>query len=600
MNIKPPPFLDIHHHEDSVEAFTVSSLLCPPSAQQIAVTLFQMETSRSNLDLQSYQHASLSLRDSLVHPQESESPDCDDDDDGDGSSTWEAVVHGAQKRLLDKAQDFSLDYDSNRGYRSTALQFTSFARPHMRAFHASWICYFTTFFVQFSQASLFPEIQRSLHLTKAQIWRTNVWMMVGGIPMRFLLGALCDQYGARTVMTATVAAVALPAVATGLWATSATSLTWCRFLLGGMDSFVPGQYWITCHFVREVAGTAMAMAGGLGAAGSGVAQLVTGSVLFPLLRSYVTAGDDDSEQAWRLALILPAMAAFGVAYFFFWYADDCPLGNLSEVKKAGLLMERSAVDSFRSGTMNVNSWILFVQFAGSCGVDFTMCNGTAAYFHAVFGQSTAASAALGFCYGVSAIYARGLGGWWSDALSDRFSLRGRLWAHLVALVAQGCLNIWLARTTAVLSHAVIILFEFSIAVQVSMGACYSIVPYVDGPNTGSVAGIVGAGGNAGAVLLAQVFIKSDYRSAMAYMGWWTILTALLTPLIIIKGYRGLLWGREVDSASDPEGALHRQQHSPLLVPGKLQQSPHLVSMHAKQQKTPRLPPHLVRASPALR
>ena len=63
-------------------------------------------------------------------------------------------------------------------------------------------------------------------------------------------------------MTATVAAVALPAVATGLWATSASSITWCRFLLGGMDSFVPGQYWITCHFVREVAGTATAGAWG--------------------------------------------------------------------------------------------------------------------------------------------------------------------------------------------------------------------------------------------------------------------------------------------------------------------------------------------------
>ena len=47
-------------------------------------------------------------------------------------------------------------------------------------------------------------------------------------------------------------------------------------------------------------------------------------------------------------------------------------------------------------------------------------------------------------------------------------------------------------------------------------ACYSIVPYVDGPNTGSVAGIVSAGGNVGAVPLAQVFIKSDYPSAMEY------------------------------------------------------------------------------------
>ena len=61
--------LDIHHHEDSVEAFTMSSLLCPPSPQQIAVTHCQMETSRSNPDLQSYQHGPLSLQDCLIHPQ---------------------------------------------------------------------------------------------------------------------------------------------------------------------------------------------------------------------------------------------------------------------------------------------------------------------------------------------------------------------------------------------------------------------------------------------------------------------------------------------------------------------------------------------------
>lgn len=231
--------------------------------------------------------------------------------------------------------------------------------------------------------------------------------------------------------------------------------------------------------------------------------------------------------------------------------------------------------------MNLNSWILFFQYAGSCGVDFTMCNGTAAYFNTVFGQSTAASAAFGFAYGVSAIYARGLGGWWSDALSDRFSLRGRLWAQLIAMTLQGAFNIWLARTTTHLSHAVTILVLFSVLVQISMGTCFGIVPYVDGPNTGSVAGIVGAGGNCGGVILAWMFMSADYPSAMEYMGWWTILMGLLTPFIVIKGYRGLLWGHEFD---DMDGAALRVQHSPLLVPGKLQQSPHIVSLRAKRRR----------------
>jgi hypothetical protein len=49
------------------------------------------------------------------------------------------------------------------------------------------------------------------------------------------------------------------------------------------------------------------------------------------------------------------------ADFFYKYSDDCPLGNYNQVKRAGLMVERSAVDSFQSGAMNMNSWVLFLQ-----------------------------------------------------------------------------------------------------------------------------------------------------------------------------------------------------------------------------------------------
>ena len=48
------------------------------------------------------------------------------------------------------------------------------------------------------------------------------------------------------------------------------------------------------------------------------------------------------------------------ADFFYKYSDDCPLGNCNQVKRAGLMVERCAVDSFRSDAMNMNSWILFL------------------------------------------------------------------------------------------------------------------------------------------------------------------------------------------------------------------------------------------------
>jgi MFS family permease len=41
---------------------------------------------------------------------------------------------------------------------------------------------------------LLPEIATSLHLTKSNVWLTNIYSMVGGIPMGLVLGPLCDQY----------------------------------------------------------------------------------------------------------------------------------------------------------------------------------------------------------------------------------------------------------------------------------------------------------------------------------------------------------------------------------------------------------------------
>jgi hypothetical protein len=67
--------------------------------------------------------------------------------------------------------------------------------------------------------------------------------------------------------------------------------------------------------------------------------------------------------------------AAGTAYFFYAYSDDSPLGSYTEVKQAGLLQQRSAVDSFRSGIFNLNAWILFVQFGASLGIELTMESG---------------------------------------------------------------------------------------------------------------------------------------------------------------------------------------------------------------------------------
>jgi NNP family nitrate/nitrite transporter-like MFS transporter len=364
-------------------------------------------------------------------------------------------------------------------------------------------------------------------------------------------------------------ACAVPCAFSGLIIFNLPSLLFVRFIIGAMDAFVPSQCWVTTMFVREVTGTIMAIVAGLGASGSAFSQLFVGYVFDEWFAW--TGGNGDI--AWKITLIFPAVFALTVALWACFCSDDCPLGNFVEVKKAGLMMERSAVDSFRSGAINLNSWLLFVQYAFSSGVDTTLCNGVALYYHEVYDQKISVIGAIAFLYGFSALYARGFGGYISDKIGDRFSLRGRLCIHFLCMIAQGGMNICFAKAQS-LNASLVSMVTLSIFIQMSTGTCYGIVPFVDSANTGSVAGIVGGGGNVGAVLLGLVFIYNDYRDSLLYTAYCTIGSALLTPLIVIKGYKGLLFGN--DDHDDPR----RKQHSPLIVP-KMKHSPHYVKLRRK-------------------
>jgi NNP family nitrate/nitrite transporter-like MFS transporter len=471
-----------------------------------------------------------------VHRRRSDDEDDDDDDDDDTENS----VDDLREQLLRRAAQFDLPVSPEKGYRATKLNILSFSRPHMRAFHGSWMCFCCAWLVWFSMAPLLPAIAESIPMTKSDIWTSNMASLVGTIFLRLLLGPLCDQFGGRGILTSLLALCAIPLAASGLLIHNFTSLLIVRFAIGCVGgTLVPAQFWITSHFTPECSGVAMATAAGWGAMGGGLAQILMGSVLFPALQH----ATGDTDLAWRLALVVPAALAMGTAYFFYAYADDSPLGSYTDVKMAGLLQNRSAVDSFRSGIFNLNAWILFVQFGASLGIELTMESGMTWHLSERFDLELAHAAALASLFGLMNIFARGLGGLISDRLHKMYSLRGRLIIQMILLFSEGVLILLFTRSDS-LTHTLIVMVCFAATGQMCMGTCFGIVPYLDPRSTGTIVAIVAAGGNVGAVLFSNVFRTQPDDYAFAFMGTVCCLSALLTPLIVVAGYKGIIFGRE--------------------------------------------------------
>ena len=152
----------------------------------------------------------------------------------------------------------------NRSQHDKAIEIRlcQIKRPHMRAFHASWISFFTAFFLWFSVTPLLGEIKDTLVLSKEQIWTSSLCGTAGTILMRLILGPLCDKFGARLCMASILLVSAIPCAMTGLVET-AEGLYIARAFVGiAGASFVACQYWTSSMFTREVAGTANALVAG--------------------------------------------------------------------------------------------------------------------------------------------------------------------------------------------------------------------------------------------------------------------------------------------------------------------------------------------------
>ena len=412
--------------------------------------------------------------------------------------------------------------------KATQINLFSLKTVQMRAFHATWFAFFLAFFGWFGIAPLMAIVREDLMLTKAQIGNTIIASVAITVLVRILIGPLCDKIGSRKAYTWLLILGSIPVMGIGLARSYETFLLF-RLAIGAIGaSFVITQYHTSVMFAPNCVGTANATTAGWGNLGGGVTQMV-----MPLIFTAVLSFGVDKFLGWRLAMVIPGVALFimGIVYYFF--TQDAPDGNYEELREKGAIADESrSIASFLLAIKDYRVWALFVIYAACFGVELTINNIAALYYHDKFHLDVKTAGLIAGLFGVMNIFARTTGGFFSDFFAKKMGLRGRVMFLFVVLLGEGIMLVLFSQM-AVLVLAVGTMIVFSLFVQMSEGATYGIVPFINRKALGAVAGIVGAGGNAGAVAAGFLFRAEGItmQQGLLYLGAMVAVASIGTVFV---------------------------------------------------------------------
>jgi NNP family nitrate/nitrite transporter-like MFS transporter len=428
----------------------------------------------------------------------------------------QALVAADKSRRLsqdNRSRSWGLRVDFRQ--KAESIRLFSLGTPQMRAFHMTWIAFFLCFFAWFGIAPLMPIVRKELALTATQV----KWCIVASVSItifaRLLMGWLCDRIGPRLAYTWLLMLASLPVMGIGLSHDFSTFLLF-RLLIGAIGaSFVVTQYHTSIMFSPRCVGTANAAAAGWGNLGGGVTQMVM-PLVFALFASVLGFGP---AIGWRLSMFVAGLVCFlaGVAYYV--VTQDAPEGNFRELRAAGKLpsMKKSG-GSLWEVCSDYRVWALAVIYGACFGVELTIDNIAALYFTDRFGLGITAAGFAAGAFGLMNIFARAVGGIVSDRCAAAWGLRGRIGWLFVALLGEGML-LMLFSQAGILPLSIALMLAFGLFVKMSNGATYAVVPFINRPALGTVAGIVGAGGNVGAVLAGLLFGEPEtWPTALLVIG----------------------------------------------------------------------------------
>jgi MFS transporter, NNP family, nitrate/nitrite transporter len=382
----------------------------------------------------------------------------------------------------------------------------------MRTFHITWLTFFVCFFGWFGIAPLMPIIREQLHLTKAQVGNITIASVSATIIARLIIGRLCDTLGPRLSYTILLVIGAIPVIGIGL-ANSYESFLIFRLIIGVIGaSFVITQFHTSVMFAPSVVGTANAVAGGWGNLGGGVTNIV-----MPLVAAaFVGLGYTSEGDSWRYAMLVPGVMLLVMAFVYYKFTKDTPAGNYKDIQRE---IKAKKKGTFMIALKDYRTWVLAFAYAACFGIEITVDNVAATYFVDNFKTSIILAGALAGIFGFMNLFARALGGIFSDKVGKKYGLRGKGLLLAGFLVLEG-LGIILFAKAGNLPMAIASMLLFALFLKMANGGTYSIVPFINKEAIGSVSGIVGAGGNIGAMLIGFLFKSENitYAQAFFYIG----------------------------------------------------------------------------------
>jgi len=430
----------------------------------------------------------------------------------------------------------------------------AFGRAEIAALHKTWIAFFITFYVWFNMAPLVSTIMKDTGLTLDQLKVLAICNVALTVPMRVVVGMMCDRLGPRKTFCIVMWAMAFPCIGFAL-ATTYTEMLIARLILSSVGTgFVVGIAMTSLWFKPRDAGFSQGVEAGLGNWGSSLA-----AITMPILA--LTIFD-----SWRWAVATSGIIMFLYGVYYWFAISDGPKGFVRPIARKAQAIEVStwgdlvlailwtipiwgvlsllvrmvtkkgyitadislmlyvvivvmvAYQIF--GLIKVNVPILkkgvpeddkyrFTQigtlnasYVVTFGAELAVISMLPMFFQKTFEMTPVMAGLFGSVFAMMNFFSRALGGYVSDRTPTR-----KL-AHLIYLagVAVGFGLMGMMTSQWPLAMAVVVTIICAMFVTGGCGTTFALVPFVKRRITGNVAGYAGAYGNVGAVVFTSLYV----------------------------------------------------------------------------------------------